>query len=254
MSTRRNSYVYKNVIEREEYHDGKYGAPGKKRDKKKKATPEQVAKINQYNKSKKARRRLREYFRENDWLVTLTYQKENRPKDMKDCKKQFNKMIRSLRKIYRKKGYELCWIRNIENTTKNNWHIHLIVNQLPDTNPLLLFKGIWPSGKTDLKLLYEKGGFKNLADYITKDEKTKKEYVSKGVLDHGEKGITEASYSTSRNMPLTPPEVNILKRWPKEPKIKEGWELDKSSFFEGINPVTGYKYRHYTLIRIHRRI
>lgn len=90
-----------------------------------------------------------------------------------------------------------------------------------------------------------------MADYITKDENTKKEDVAQGVFDHK---ITEASYSSSRNMPLTPPKESLLIRWPKEPRINEGWVLDKESHFEGINPVTGYKYRHYTLIRIHRRI
>lgn len=249
--TKRKSYVYENLIEREEYHDGNYGAPGKPRDKKKKATKDQVRKINQYNKAKKARRKLREYFKENDWLLTLTYRKECRPEDMKSCAKHFSKMIRILRKIYRKKGYELYWIRNIENTPTNNWHIHLIVNSLPDTDTMLLFKTIWKHGTTYPKLLYENGGFRNLADYITKDENTKKEDVAEGVLDHR---VTEAKYSSSRNMPLTPPDEQLLKRWTKEPALKKGWILDKDSYFEGINPVTGYKYRHYTLIRIHRRI
>ena len=30
MATKRVSYEFENVIEREEYHDGKYGEPGKK--------------------------------------------------------------------------------------------------------------------------------------------------------------------------------------------------------------------------------
>ncbi|MEZ3435703.1 MAG: hypothetical protein K1W34_14005 [Lachnospiraceae bacterium] len=249
--TKRKSYIYENIIEREEYHDGRYGAPGKKRDKKRKATKEQVRKINQYNKSKKARRRLREYFKEDDWLLTLTYRKECRPTDIKGCAKDVSKAIRKLRKIYRKRGYELYWIRNIENTPRNSWHIHLVVKRLPDTDPQLLLKTIWPHGKVYPNLLYENGGFKNLADYITKDENTKKEDVAPEVLDHK---ITEASYSSSRNMPLTPPKETTLIRWPKEPRVNEGWALDKESHFEGINPVTGYKYRHYTLIRIHRRI
>lgn len=254
MSTKRKSYIYKDVIEREEYHDGKYGAPGKEREKRKKATPDQVERINQYNKTKTARRRMLEYFRADDWLITLTYRKERRPCNMEECKKHFKKMVRKLRRVYRKRGYELYWIRNIENTVRNNWHIHLIINQLPDINLFLLFKEIWIYGTIKPKLLYENGGFWELAEYITKDENTKKEYVSEGILDHGEKGITEASYSTSRNMPLKEPDIKILKRWPKKLKIEEGWVLDKDHSYEGINPVTGYKYRHYRLIRIHRRI
>lgn len=243
MATKRKRYIYDNVIEVEEHHDGRYGAPGRKRDKKKKATPEQVEKINQYNRSKKTRRKLLEYFKEDDWYLTLTYKKELRPQDMKECKKHFSKMVRILRKEYKKRGYELFWIRNIENTRTNNWHIHLVVNQIPDINPMILFKKIWPYGAREPKLLYEEGGFRELADYITKTEKTKR-------IDHE---VTEASYSSSKNMPLTPPKEDVLTRWQKYPKEKEGWMIDKNTYFEGINPVTGYKYRHYTMMRIERR-
>jgi hypothetical protein len=35
-------------------------------------------------------------------------------------------------------------------------------------------------------------------------------------------------------------------------KIPEDYELHKPSYEEGINPVTGYAYRHYTLLRVRR--
>ena len=120
MATKRVSYEFENVIEREEYHDGKYGAPGKKREEKKKATPEQVAKINQYNREKKARHLLWMYFHEGDWFATLTYRKDARPADMATAKKHFSDFMRNVRPWYRKQGYEVFWIRNIENTKTNN--------------------------------------------------------------------------------------------------------------------------------------
>ena len=39
----------------EENHDGKYGAPGKKRQPKRKLTPEDIYRINHWNKIKKAK-------------------------------------------------------------------------------------------------------------------------------------------------------------------------------------------------------
>lgn len=45
MKTKRVTYEFADVIEREEYLDGRYGAPGEKRSVKKKATPEQVAQV-----------------------------------------------------------------------------------------------------------------------------------------------------------------------------------------------------------------
>ena len=99
------------------------------------------------------------------------------------------------------------------------------------------------------KKLYEKGEFRKLAQYITKNEKTQKKYVEDGVLDHK---IKEASFSRSRNMPLPEPETDILYRWQKEPRPKKGYYIVKDTYFEGINKATGFPYRHYEMIRIRR--
>ena len=66
-------------IEIEIYQDGRYGAPGKKREPKKKPTPEQIQKQNQKNKEIRIRRYLRANFKKNDYWITGTYKKENRP-------------------------------------------------------------------------------------------------------------------------------------------------------------------------------
>lgn len=249
---KRNMYVFKNAIEVEEYHDGRYGAPGAKRQPKKKATKEQIEKVNQYNKEKWARRRLRMYFEVGrDWFLTLTYRKDARPPDMETAKKHFSDFMRKIRKEYRKRGLRLCWIRNIENTPTNNWHIHLAISDIPNENILVILKKAWPHGRVkDPQQLYEKGELRGLAAYITKNEKTKPEYVPDGVMDHK---VTEASYSHSRNMPLPEPDTDLLKRWKKEPWVKKGFYIDRDTLFEGINKVTGYEYRHYTMIRIVRR-
>jgi len=72
MRIRRVTYDLGNVIERQEYLDGRYGAPGEKRAKKKKATPEEVEQVNQWTRERKARHRLRMYFKVNDYFFTLT--------------------------------------------------------------------------------------------------------------------------------------------------------------------------------------
>ena len=48
-------------------------------------------------------------------------------------------------------------------------------------------------------------------------------------------------------MPLPEPQVDKLRRWKEEAKPKKGYYIAK--VHEGINPVTGYKYRRYTMIR-----
>ena len=54
MATRRKTYKLRggDVYDVEEYPDGRYGAKGKARQKKKKPTPEQMAAVNQANRAK----------------------------------------------------------------------------------------------------------------------------------------------------------------------------------------------------------
>ena len=240
MSYKKKIYRFKNAIEIEEYHTGKYGAPGQVRQKKKAPTPEQIEKINQYNKEKLARRKLRNNFVHNDYFTCLTFRKEERPEDMNMAKDVFQKFVRKVRKEYKKRGYELKWIRNIEVGTKNGWHIHLIINRIPDTD--LILKDAWTYGKVINQLLYEKGKFAQLAAYITKTPKT-------------DPRLRESNYSTSRNLPVPDPEEKTYRHWKtwKEARVPKGYYLDKESMVEGINPVTGYKYRTYALIKINRR-
>ena len=91
--------------------------------------------------------------------------------------------------------------------------------------------------------------FKRLAAYLTKDENTREE---KKDGTQAKPRLREANYSHSRNMPLPEPKPEKLKRWQKDLKPKKGYYITES--FEGINPVTGYKYRRYTMIRLNRRI
>lgn len=237
MSYKKKIYRFKNAIEIEEYHTARYGAPGQKRAKKKKPTKEQVEKRNQYNKEKLARRKLRANFEVNDYFTTLTYKKENRPGDMSKAKEDIKKAIRKIRGEYRKRGHELKWIRNIEVGTKNGWHIHIVLNRIPDTDVIL--KQCWTHGKVINQLLYETGGFAKLAAYITKSPLT-------------DRRLRESSYSTSRNLPIPEPEEKIYIRWKtwKDIKPVKGYYLDLDSLYEGINPNTGYQYRTYTLLKL----
>lgn len=62
MAVRRKEYTFRDgdVIDRIEFHDGNYGAPGKKRKKKKKPTKEDMQKVNSLNKARRARQRINE--------------------------------------------------------------------------------------------------------------------------------------------------------------------------------------------------
>lgn len=234
---------FPNAVEVKEYHAGRYGAPGERRQARARPTPEQVARYNQKQKEERCRHRLREHFRENDYFVTLTYAKDKRPEDMEAAKKDFRKFIRAVAKEYKEQGRTIKWIRNIEVGTKGAWHVHLVIKRIPDTD--LIVTRSWPNGKILTELLYEQGEFRDLAAYITKTPKT-------------DPRLREANYSTSRNLPIPEPEKKVIRRWetwPEDPAIRKDtartWYLDKESIYEGVNR-HGFRYRSYTLLR-HKR-
>lgn len=246
---KRKTYTLCNgdVIDVHEFHDGKYGAPGQKRKKKKKPTKEQMQQVNKSNKERKCRQKLLEHFAAGDWLFTFTYQTRYRPVSMEVALDHFQKLIRKIRRGYRKRGYELFWIRNIECGTRGAWHIHLVLNAIEDT--LKIVGDIWQHGHVDYVKIgrsdkYDED-FTQLANYMTKDENTR-EVKKNGTL--AKPKIKESSYNTSRNMPLPEPDVDKLYRWKKEPKPKKGYYIAKSH--EGNNPYNNCKYRRYTMVRL----
>lgn len=255
MATKRKKYTFRkgDVIEVEEYHDGRYGAPGMPRQKRKKPTKEQMIQINLQNKAKRARRKMLAYMNTGDYFVTWTYEEKARPPDMKTALKHFQKAMRRVRIEYQKRGYELFWFRNIERGTRGAWHIHLVINRIPGTVSIL--EEAWEHGgtwsTTIKKSKHYDEDFTKLANYITKNENTI-EYKEDGTP--AKPKIKEASYWTSKNMPIPDPHVDKLVRWKKELKAKKGYYIVKDSYYEGINPATGFKYRRYTMIRLHRRI
>ena len=130
MTIKRKEYKFQRgrIVEIQEFHDGNYGGPGKKRIKRKKPTEEQMRLVNADNKTRRCRHKLLEYFSTGDCFGTWTYSQQNRPPDMKAALSDFQKAIRIVRAEYKKRGKELFWIRNIERGTKGAWHIHFVLN------------------------------------------------------------------------------------------------------------------------------
>ena len=236
---KRKTYRFENSYEVEEYHDGRYGAPGMPRLKKRKATKEQIKKRNQYNKEKRIRRKLQKNFRRHDYWLTLTYTAENRPGEMERAVKDTRAFLNKLRRYYKKQGQELKWMLHTEIGSRGGIHHHLVLNRIQDGD--VAIRNSWTKGGAHIDLLYEEGGFKRLANYLAK------------IPDENNK-LKSSRYSCSRNLVTPEPEVKIMKRrtWKGEPKPKQGYYLEKESYYEGINPVTRHKYRSYTMVRLRR--
>ncbi|MCI6637384.1 MAG: hypothetical protein MSH32_03670 [Lachnospiraceae bacterium] len=237
MAYRQRKYVFRNAVEVEQYHSQRYGPPGG-RSPREKPTPEQMEKINHRLKVKTCRHKLRQNFDINDYFVCLSYRVEERPESMEQAKKDWQRFITKVRREYKKRGAELKWIRNIEVGSRGAWHTHLIMNRIPDTD--IILAKCWTHGRVWHELLHDRGEFRELAEYVTKDEKS-------------DPKLKEASYSTSRNLPTPEPKKRDCKRktWPSKMWCPKGFYIDKDSIEEGINRM-GYEYRSYTVLRTRR--
>lgn len=253
MAVKRKVYSLRggDVLEIEEFHNGRFGYKQQKRLKKKEVTPEQVAKQNRIQKAKNCRHKLIEYFDKKDLFITWTYKPSERPEDMQAALKDFQKAIRKVKREYEKKGKELFWIRNIERGTKGAWHIHLVVNEIGGSAAIV--KDAWTKGGVWCETIGNQEGsgeewYVRLSEYLTKSEKTV-ELKKDGTPSKPK--IKESSYNTSRNMPIRPPEVERLKRWYEVPLGKKGYVL--AEITQDINQHTHFPWRKYTLIRTERR-
>lgn len=231
---KQKQYIFQERIEIEEYKDGRYGAKGMKREKKKKATPEQIKKQNRSNKVRSIRRYILANFVPGDYWITLTCSRDYRPPGMKEALEQRKKFLDKLRTRYRKAGYELKWMAVTERGSRGGVHHHLIINRIPDGDKMM--KEAWPFGKVFMELLYDDEGFQKLAEYMVKQTEE----------------AAEAKYSHSRNLIKPEPKVKYYKR-PQKIQIPPGWYLEKESLVEGINPVTGFPYKHYALVKMKKR-
>ena len=116
------------TVEIEEKHTGKYGARGQTRQKRRKATPEEIAKHNQWKRERDVRRLIKWNFRERDYWITLTYPKGYKPtwEEMKD---HAGKLVRKTREKYKKQGWILKYIYRLAIGARGGRHIHILINR-----------------------------------------------------------------------------------------------------------------------------
>lgn len=230
-------------LEIEKHYDLRYGAPGEKRENKKKATPEEMAAQNHWRKCRDLRRLIELNFGEGDWHVTLTCKKEERP-DKETAPKVIREFRDKLRAAYKKLGWELKYIITCEIGERGAVHWHMIVNNKhSDTNSTAkLIRQLWTRGRVYFSPLDDGGDYKVLAEYIVKES-------SKRVREGNT--IEKLSYMPSRNLirPVVRTKKIEAKSWRKNPVIPEGWELVPGTLVNGTNKFNGLPYQYYTIRR-----
>lgn len=239
----KKEYICGDVIEVEKIHTGRYGAPGQRRQKKKKPTREEVAKQNEINAVKRLRRKMNCNFGPGDYHMTLTYKKELRP-EPPGARNILSQFLKKLRAVYKKHGADLKYIVTTEYKSKAIHH-HLVINNVEQVNVTSQVASLWKFGRPKFTVLDDTGDYSQLADYFIKET---------GKSFREDDNPNKTRYSCSRNLrePVVRKKILLARSWRKEPRPKEGWYIDKNSFYEGVNPVTGYRYQYYTMRRIKR--
>ena len=175
-------------------------------------------------------------FTHQDYYITLTYRRELRP-DPETARKQIDKFIGDLRKLYKRAGVELKWVAVTEYKNKAIHH-HVVINRYKIGKVV----DLWPYGHPQIKLLDNTGDYGKLAAYFVKE--TCKTF---GEPDSPSK----KRYRHSRNLKKPKHEVKIVKAdtWRDDPKPYKGYQIIRDSVYADVNPITGYPYQVYRMVR-----
>lgn len=253
MAYHKDTWEFAYSVEYEYKYAGKYGAKGEKRRARKKATPEQVKRQNQYNREKAVRRLMKANFGKGDIWATVKYRAGTR-KPVGEVKKDLRAFLSALRRAYRRRGDRLKFIYRLEVGKRGGIHLHIIVNRVGEGETGLVLQGCWKHGRIHYEHVDgREGSFERLAAYITKlpDEETENQLSLFAEEDRKE----FVRYSSSRNLIHPQPERKTYSRRTMRKLVEEGpqprpgWHIDRDTLVCGVNPYTGMSYLHYTEYR-----
>lgn len=201
-------------------------------------TSEAQKKVNSRQAVKKLTWVLNENFDGTSLYVTWSYAKEKRPAGKEELKKDIEKLLRKLRKVYKAAGIVVKYVWVAEVGERGAMHIHMVLNAIE----IKRLKKCWNKGWIDIKPLDDSGQYRKLASYFVKySEKTMKT----------SEGLSGKRYNPSKNLKIPQPTKTAVRSknaYNHTIEIPKGWYLDKESVAEAWHEVTGFMYFTYTLI------
>lgn len=214
--------------------DTKEGSRRKKENK----TSEAQKRVNSRQAVKKLTWEINENFDGTSLYITWSYDKAKRPDSKKALREDVERLLRYIRKIYKKEGRSAKYIWVAEVGERGAAHIHMVLNEIDAAK---LKKG-WNKGWITIKPLDDSGQYRKLAEYFVKySEKTM----------HTCKGFTGKRYNASKNLKIPQPvktTVRSRNAYSHTIEIPRGYYVDKESIAEAWHEVSGYMYFTYTLI------
>lgn len=216
---------------------------GRARAPKENKTGESQQKVN----DRQLERKLTELFNANCngewWYTTFSYGKDKRPGSVEELHLHEEKLLRELRKIYKKQGLIFRYFLTAEVGPRGGAHLHMVMSQID----IRLLRDVWAHGYTTVKPMDRCGQYSRLAGYFIK-------YYQK--TRGTDAALQKKAYYCSRN--LTRPK-EIKKKMPgnrfdRRVTVPAGWYIDKAAYPEGDGVkygVTedGYEYMYYILVK-----
>ena len=222
------------IREVKEYHPARYGAPGRKRNKKRYLTPEAVKRQNQRMMERRVQNLIMLNF-DKGYHIVLRYPKDGAPETYEDADENLKSFRRTMSRRLGSKGAKFKFIGVTERgKRKAVLHHHIIVQNLDGINMVEEVRKAWEKrGNIAIYPMYEDGNYQKLAEYIVKAE-TKEE----------QKGKKRYHLSRGLKKPQIIEKETVYGEIP-EPEAPKGWFVDPESVVTGINPYTGKKYQRY---------
>lgn len=238
-------YIKKTVyagktVEIHKYYSSRYQMPSKpNRSPNANATSDDVAEVNRRHAVAKLRGLLNANFEFGDIHAVFTYRKDERPKDVQEAKKRYSKLMREMKKAYKKAETEFKYIAVTEYESAAVHH-HVVLKNIDVT----VLRSCWQWGKVLISVLDDSGQYGALAEYLVKEtDKTMKKSDA----------MYRKRWNASQNLtkPRIKKEIIKAKSWRDEPKVPKGYYLFKSK--DEINTVdkyTGSPRQDYILVRL----
>ena len=221
------------ILEVKEYHPAHYGAPGRRRQKKRFLSPEAVKRQNEKNKARHVQNMILLNF-DRGYHIVLRYRES--PETYEEAEERFKLFTLAMRRRLEKKGHKFKYIGITERGKhKQVLHHHIIVQRLEGVGMVDEVRDAWEkNGNIAMYSMYEQGNYEKLAEYFVKIE-TKEE--QKGTRYHISRGLKKPKVISKETIAG---EIS-------EPDPPRGWYLDPTSLISAINPYTGKRYQRYFL-------
>lgn len=200
-------------------------------------TSEAQTKVNHRRRIRKLTWELNANFDGNDYYVTFSYRKDDRPEKGR-LRKDIRNLLDFFRREYKKAGkvFKYVWVAEVGE--RGAVHVHMVISNIDSA----VIKKSWSKGWITIKPLDDNGQYNKLANYFVKySEKTMKT----------ENELQGKTYNTSKNLIIPEPERTKVKNrnaYNHTIEIPAGYYIDKDSIVETWHEVTGYMYFAYTLI------